>query len=66
MYIYILQIKWALKKKENLIFIFKSVAVRLRDDSLFPSGARLQPGMAQNMKIFLTSEQYITRDVYTA
>jgi hypothetical protein len=33
-----------------LIFISKPMAVCLRDRSLFPPGAHLQPTMAQNMK----------------
>jgi hypothetical protein len=36
----------------TLIFISKSMAVHLRDGSLFTLGAHLPPATVQNMKIF--------------
>jgi hypothetical protein len=46
------------------------MAVYLLDDLLIPSGARLSPATAQDMKIFFNkwkkALQYITRDAHTA
>jgi hypothetical protein len=44
------------------------MVVHLRDGPLFPSGARLPPGMAQIIKIFLTSQTKhynISQDMFT-